>query len=180
VEEAVQETWLAVIKGISGFEGRAPLKSWIFSILANQARRMAVREAKRAQIEDGIAQQLGPDPNAPEGDDDEPGMGANGKWEIPPVPWGFENPEAIMLREETLGVIEGALETMPSAQRQVVLLRDVEGLGAEEVCNVLGVSETNVRVLLHRGRARVRRALDAYAKQGVKPEPSAKRRSPTT
>lgn len=175
IEEAVQETWLAVIKGISGFEGRAPLQSWIFSILVNHARKLAVREKKHSQVAQGLTPltSLGDDSDG--GDEPEPGMGANGMWRDPPTPWGLENPESVLLRKETLRVIEAALETMPEAQRRVVLLRDVEGLGAEEVCNILGVSGTNERVLLHRGRARVRRALDAYLREG-NPGPTPVRR----
>lgn len=180
VEEAVQETWLAVIRGIDGFEGRSSLRSWIFGILANQARRHAVREDRRSRAEHGMSSTPGQDSDSPADDEDqdrEPGMGANGMWETPPSPWGFENPELIMLREETLVVIEEALRAMPEAQRQVVLLRDVEALAAGEVCNILGVSETNMRVLLHRGRARVRRALDAYMKLGTMPSSSPQPRS---
>ncbi len=166
VEEAVQETWLAVIKGIDGFEGRAPLQSWIFSILVNQARRLAVREQKHARAGQGIAWPSSATEDSAGPDERESGMGRNGMWESPPAPWGLEDPESAMMSAEAQAVIETALEAMPEAQRRVVLLRDVEGLGAEEVCNILGVSGTNQRVLLHRGRARVRRALDAYLKEG--------------
>lgn len=162
IEEAVQETWLAVIKGISGFEGRAPLQTWIFSILVNHARKLAVREKRHSEAGRRETPEMTMDKDPAGDDESEPGMGPKGMWENPPTPWGLENPESIMLREETLRVIEEALETMPEAQRRVVLLRDVEGLRAEEACNILGVSGTNERVLLHRGRARVRRALDAY------------------
>lgn len=166
IEEAVQETWLAVIKGISGFEGRAPLQTWIFSILVNHARKLAVREKRHSEAGQRHVPERAVDED-PAGDDEiEPGMGANGRWENPPTPWGLENPESVMLREETLRVIEESLEAMPEAQRRVVLLRDVEGIGAEETCNILGVSGTNERVLLHRGRARVRHALDTYMREG--------------
>ncbi len=163
VEEAVQETWLAVIRGIGAFEGRAPLRSWIFSILANQARRLGAREKRMAQSPSGAPRpERDPDPDAEDGEEREPGMGPHGQWERPPVPWGLEDPASVVLRHETLDVIAGALDALPERQRRVVLLRDVEGLSAEEACNILGVTETNERVLLHRGRVRVRRALDAY------------------
>ena len=161
IEEAVQETWLAVIKGIRGFEGRSPLRTWIFGILVNHARKLAVKAQKQSRVEMGLSPQAAPEALS-EDDDREPGMGPTGMWDHPPVPWGLENPESALLARETLAVIEAALEAMPEAQRRVVLLRDVEGLGAEEVCNILAVSGTNERVLLHRGRARVRQALDAY------------------
>lgn len=146
IEEAVQETWLAVIRGIDRFEGRSSLQSWIFSILVNQTRRLAVKEKRHAD----------------DADTREPGLDARGRWREPPMGWGLENPQAFVERKETLGVIERALETMSESQRQVVLLCDVEGIAAEEVCNILGVTGTNQRVLLHRGRAHIRRALDAY------------------
>ncbi len=167
IEEAVQETWLAVIRGIHGFEGRAPLRTWIFGILANQARRLAVREHRHAQTALGGNLAAGSGSASETGDERETGMGGNGMWVESPVPWGLENPESAMLTRETLQVIEAALADLPEAQRQVLLLRDVEGLGSEEVCNVLELSDTNQRVLLHRGRARVRRALDRYVKQGT-------------
>lgn len=162
IEEAVQETWLAVIRGIHKFEGRAPLQTWLFGILANQARRLAVREHRQAQVA------MGADPrNTENAEEREPGMGRNGMWEELPTPWGLENPESAMLSGETLRVVEEAIAELPEAQRQVVLLRDVEGLEAESVCNILGCSDTNQRVLLHRGRARIRRALDLYVTEGA-------------
>ena len=166
IEEAVQETWLAVIKGIHAFEGRAPLQSWIFSILVNHARKLAVREQKHARAGQELATAETANEDSGDSDQREPGMSPNGLWETPPTPWGLENPESVFLSQETLRVIEQAIEAMPEAQRRVVVLRDVEGLPAEEVCNILGVSGTNERVLLHRGRARVRRALDAYLGKG--------------
>lgn len=163
IEEAVQETWLAVIKGISRFEGRSPLQPWMFSILVNIARKMAVREKRHVEVGKELDAPT-TDSRDPVGDDEpEPGMGASGRWEQPPASWGFEDPESIVLRQETLAVVERAIEIMPESQRRVLLLRDVEGLASDEVCNILRITGTNERVLLHRGRARVRVALDAYA-----------------
>jgi RNA polymerase sigma-70 factor (ECF subfamily) len=169
IEEAVQETWLAVIRGIAGFEGRAPLRSWMFGILVNQARRLAVRERRHAQLTAGASR--GQREAPADSEEREPGMGANGMWETPPVPWGLEDPESAMLSKEVMAVVEAALDELPESQRQVMLLRDVEGLSPVEVCNFLEVSDTNVRVLLHRGRARVRRALDEYMREGGPGEP---------
>lgn len=166
IEEAVQETWMAVIKGIHGFEGRAPLRTWIFGILVNQARRFAVREYRQAQVAMGHSPESTASDGPVDADDREPGMGRNGMWTEPPVSWGLENPESAMLTRETLQILEAAIAELPEAQRQVVLLRDVEGLEAEVVCNILGCSDTNQRVLLHRGRARLRRALHLYLTEG--------------
>lgn len=162
VEEAVQETWLAVIRGLDRFEGRSSLRTWVFGILANQARRLAVKERRHEG------------PSVPDEPEREPGMGANGAWEQPPTPWGLEDPAELLQSRETLAVIETALAGLPEAQRQVVLLRDVEGLSAEEASNILGVTDTHQRVLLHRGRARVRQALDRYLRDGSRPAADAR------
>jgi RNA polymerase sigma-70 factor (ECF subfamily) len=162
-EDIVQETWLAVIRGLDGFEARSSLKTWIFSILVRRARTLAVRDARRSG---------GPfdaRPAAPE-IEWEPGQGRRGLWEEPPVPWALEDPAAMLQSREALEVLRSALEEMPEAQRQVVLLRDIEGIPAQEVCNVLELSETNQRVLLHRGRSRLRRALDRYMQDGARPK----------
>lgn len=174
IEEAVQETWMAVIRGIHGFEGRAPLRTWIFGILVNQARRLAVREHRQAQVAAGGNIAAQGRAGSEEGEPREPGMGANGVWVDAPAPWGMEDPESAMLSAETLQVIESALAELPASQRQVVVLRDLEGLSSEEVCNILEVSDTNQRVLLHRGRARVRQALDRYVKDGTVSVPPAR------
>lgn len=161
IEEALQETWLGVIRGIGAFEGRASLRTWIFGILANQARRLAVRARDRAQREGG----------APADGSDDPLEGrfaADGHWREPPTAWDLRDPEAMFLTGEAQGVLQRSLDEMPEAQRQVVLLVDVEGLPPEEVCNILGITGTHQRVLLHRGRVRVRQALDAYVR-GVPP-----------
>lgn len=171
IEEAVQETWMAVITGIHAFEGRAPLRTWIFGILVHQARRLGVKEHRHARV--ALGGNLAGDPARPREDaeDREPGMGRSGRWIEPPMPWRLAGPESAVLGKETLSIIEGALARLPEAQRQVVLLRDIEGLTAPEVCNILDVSDTNQRVLLHRGRAQVRRALDRYMKDGARETP---------
>ena len=102
-----------------------------------------------------------------DGDEGEPAveparLKANGHWADPPRRWEEDDPERLVLREETRGVIERALEALPPQQRVVVTLRDIDGLESEEVCHVLAISETNQRVLLHRGRAKLRRALERH------------------
>jgi RNA polymerase sigma-70 factor (ECF subfamily) len=158
-EEVVQETWLAVIRGIGGFEGRSSLKSWIFAILVNRARSRGARERRVVPLSS-----LGG------GDDDRPavdpdrfvaaGQRWGGHWSSPPVPWA--QPDERLMAKETLGVVADAIERLPERQRVVVSLRDVEGWSAEEVCALLDLSEGNQRVLLHRGRARVRAALEEH------------------
>lgn len=156
-EDIVQETWLGMIRGLRGFEGRSSLRTWIFNILVRRARTLASREARRAvREESGSPASEGPTVEW------EPGQGRIGLWEQRPVPWGLEDPAAAFQTREAMRVVQTAFAGLPEMQRQVVLLRDVEDLGAHDVCNILEISETNQRVLLHRGRAGIRRALDRY------------------
>ena len=163
-EDIVQETWLAVIRGLHAFEARSSLTTWIFSILARRARTMAARDAR--QSVPGPRGEGAPPATEVEW---EPGQGRRGLWEHSPVPWALEDPASIHQSREALEVLQMALDALPESQRQVVLLRDVEDLPATDVCNVLDLSETNQRVLLHRGRARLRKALDGYVRDGARP-----------
>jgi len=165
-EDIVQETWVAVIQGLGGFAGRSALRTWVFGILANRARTMAAREARRERP-------LGDSLEMAASSEWRPGMGRAGLWEDSPQPWEGLDPALLYQSEEALEVVRAALEALPENQRRCVLLRDVEGLSGEETCNILGLEETNVRVLLHRGRARVRRALDAYVLDGSRPQSAA-------
>jgi RNA polymerase sigma-70 factor (ECF subfamily) len=153
-EEVVQETWLAVLQGLDGFESRSSLKTWIFSIVANRARTRAVRDGRMvlfSEIGEEGSGEPAVDPNR---------FGPSGSWTRPPQPWGPTSPEGIAASAELVEHVRKAIDELPASQQAVVLLRDVEGCTAEEACNVLGVSETNQRVLLHRGRSRVRKALE--------------------
>ena len=160
-EDIVQETWLAVIRGLHAFEERSSLSTWIFGILVRRARTLAAREARRGAP---VSASRGGS-----GVEWEPGRGRVGLWEDTPAPWALEDPAAIYQSAEALEVVNAALVGLPDAQRQVVVLRDVEGMSAATVCNILDLSETNQRVLLHRGRARIRRALDRYVRDGARP-----------
>jgi RNA polymerase sigma-70 factor, ECF subfamily len=151
-EEVVQETWLAVLNGIDRFEGRSSLKTWLFRIVANRAKTRGEREGRSV-------------PFSALGDGDpavEPERFAQGEWASPPRDW----PEDRLIGDETLRVIEEAIELLPDGQRAVITLRDLQGWTAEEVRNALDLSETNQRVLLHRGRSKVRRALEEYLAEG--------------
>jgi RNA polymerase sigma-70 factor, ECF subfamily len=147
-EEVVQETWLAVLNGIGRFEGRSSLKTWIFRIVANRAKTRGQREGRIVPFSS-----LGPPEPAVEGERFD-----HGHWTSPPRDW----PEERLLAEETQRVVESAIELLPDVQRAVITLRDVHGWTADEVRNALELSETNQRVLLHRARAKVRRALEEY------------------
>jgi RNA polymerase sigma-70 factor (ECF subfamily) len=158
-EEVVQETWIAVVKGLGRFEGRSSLGTWIFRIATYQARSRGQRERRTIPLS---ALDLGPDepsvdPARFRGPDDQ----WTGGWLAPPASWG-PDPSERLLTSETLAVIASSLSELPDAQRTVMSLRDVQGWSSDEVCEALDISPGNQRVLLHRARSRVRGALERY------------------
>jgi RNA polymerase sigma-70 factor (ECF subfamily) len=160
-DEVVQETWLAVIRGIGGFEGRSSLKTWIFSILVKRAQTRGVRE-RRTMPFSSLGQPG--DEDAPTVDPDRflpPEHSAAGYWSVTPSRF-FELPEERLLAAETAARVGDAIGRLPARQQQVIRLRDVEGWDSEEVCVSLGLSSANQRVLLHRARAAVRAELEQY------------------
>jgi RNA polymerase sigma-70 factor, ECF subfamily len=149
-EEVVQETWVGVLRGIDRFEGRSSLRTWLLAILVNRARSVGVREARSvaASDSDGFIAAV-----------DASRFDSGGAWSSPPEQWVEDVEERIgarALRDEILA----ALAQMPERQRAVVMLRDVDGLRSDEVCQVLELTAANERVLLHRGRSRLRQALE--------------------
>jgi RNA polymerase sigma-70 factor (ECF subfamily) len=159
-EEVVQETWLAVLNGIDRFEGRSSLKTWVYRILVNKAKTRGVREARTVPFS-ALAPEGDDEPVVPEERFRGPDDLWPGHWASPPRPLDTV-PEERLLAREARGRIAEALETLPESQRVVVTLRDVAGWDSEEVCDALGLSEGNQRVLLHRGRAKLRAALELY------------------
>jgi RNA polymerase sigma-70 factor (ECF subfamily) len=153
-EDVVQETWLGVVRGLDKFRGDSTLKTWIFRIMINTARTRAVRDCRSAPLA-----ALGND--LEEGSVDVDRFLADGHWASTPTSWDTI-PEERLLAGETLRRIQDVIATLPTAQRQVITLRDVGGWPAEEVCALLGLSEANQRVLLHRARAKVRATLETY------------------
>lgn len=160
-EEVVQDTWLGVLRGLDRFEGRSSLKTWIFRILTNIAKTRGQRESRSIPFSALAIDEAGADQPAVDPGRFKTGGEEDGAWLLPPAHWD-ELPESALSSSETLAVVTSAIEALPSAQRQVIQLRDVDGWTAEEVCNVLELSETNQRVLLHRARSKVRRAIEAY------------------
>jgi RNA polymerase sigma-70 factor, ECF subfamily len=156
-EEVVQESWLAVVRGIERFEGRSSFKTWLLRIVANRAMTQGAKEARSvpfASLEDDDANEpaVSPDLFHPAG---EPGAGA---WAAPQERW----PEDQLLANETRRVIEQAIDELPPLQRAVVWMRDVEGWSSEDVSEALDITPGNQRVLLHRGRQKVRAAIQDY------------------
>jgi RNA polymerase sigma-70 factor (ECF subfamily) len=160
-EEVVQETWLAVLRGIDRFEGRSSLKTWMFRILTNRAMTRGRREHRTVPF----SSLFDPSNEPPEPAVDpsrfrKHGERWEGDWAEPPRRWDV--PEEQLLGRETLAVIGEAIEALPPSQREVITLRDVLSWTSQEVCNSLGITETNQRVLLHRARSKVRRRLERY------------------
>ena len=158
-EEVAAETWLAVLNGLDRFEGRSSLKTWIFRILTNIAKTRAQRDGRTLPF--SALQDPGRVPEAALDADrflDPEHPRWPGHWAVRPEPW----PEDALVAAETQAVVAEAIEALPPVQRAVISLRDVEGWSSEEVRNALELSETNQRVLLHRARSKVRRALESY------------------
>ncbi len=155
-EEVVQETWLKAFRALGAFEGRSSLKTWLFRILTNTAKDRRAREARSApfsSLDDGLYERSAAadrflDPERP------------GWWSDPPRPWDV--PHDSLLAGEARERLIAAIEQLPQAQRTVITLRDIAGWSASETCHALEISESNQRVLLHRARSKVRRALEDY------------------
>jgi len=161
-EEVVQETWLAVVQGIHGFEGRAPLQSWIVGILANKAKRCGMRESRsRPFSEFGVDTDWGASPAI----DPEYFFPAGHEWAghwVQPHMEREGSPERQMLADEMGSFILQQIDELPAHFRGVILLRDLHGMTADETCTMLGISAGNQRVLLHRARTKLRIALGPY------------------
>ena len=159
-EDVVQDAWLGVIKGLDRFEGRSSLKTWMFRIVINKAMTSGGRDARSVPFSS-----LGPDEPAVDPDC----FFESGRW----CGWWLSDdavtrlPDRIVLGKESRAMIDGVIATLPASQRLVITLRDVQGFSAEEACELLGVSEANQRVLLHRARTRVRSALEDYVGERV-------------
>ena len=142
-QEVAQDTWIAVMRGVDRFEGRSSFKTWLFRILLNRARTAAQREERAGRPDDTLEERFD----------------ASGAWSVPPEPWS-ERADDRLVASHLAGRVHELLPELPDAQRQVVVLRDVEGLSPTEVSELLGVTDGNQRVLLHRGRSRLRDLLE--------------------
>jgi RNA polymerase sigma-70 factor (ECF subfamily) len=159
-EDVVQETWIAVLRGLERFEGRSSFKTWLFRILVNRAKTRGVREhrsipfASLGAVEGGEEGEDGPtvDPSR---------FSADGAWTTAPRSWE-DDPELALDSKEARRVVLEAIDTLPERQKIVITLRDIDGLSSDEVRNALDLTETNQRVLLHRARSKVRTALENW------------------
>jgi len=151
-EEVVQDTWIGVVRGIDRFEGRSSFKTWLFGILVNRARSASSREHSELSIDTLHAV----DPLR---------FDANGQWADPLDAWTDESDDRLDAAS-WVPALRSALEDLPPRQRQIVFLRDVEGLSHDEACEVLGISVGNQRILLHRGRTRLREILERHIEKG--------------
>ena len=162
-EDIVQEAWVGVLHGLARFEARSSIKTWIFRILVNTAKSRATREQRTIpmsalwdrsseRFEPAVEPERFRPPDAPQ---------YAGGWASFPLSWG-DAPEEKLIAHETQMQIRAAIEALPANQRIVVSLRDAEGWTTEEIRNILQISDANQRVLLHRGRSKVRRSLERY------------------
>jgi RNA polymerase sigma-70 factor, ECF subfamily len=145
-EEVVQDAWVGVLRGIDRFERRSSFRTWLFRILVNRAISAGVRERRSVPVDD-----MGPVVDASWFD-------AGGSWQVPPEPWADQVDDKVIAAKIAARIVT-AIDELPLQQREVVTLRDVQGLSSEEVCAILDISNVNQRVLLHRGRSRLRQVI---------------------
>jgi RNA polymerase sigma-70 factor (ECF subfamily) len=158
-EEAVQDAWMAVIRHLPGFRGDASLKTWLFTIVSNEAK-SRLRKTRREVPLDGI------------GDDGSLQLfsdrfDATGHWLPAPALWDHDSPEGLLSFEDFRRCLDKVLERLPDNQRAALALCDIDGLPLEEICNILGVSASNVRVLIHRARLKVHSMVEHYEETGT-------------
>ncbi len=158
-EEVAQEAWMAALRGIAGFEGRSTFKGWLFRIVANTAKKRASREARSIPLSDLAGDEGDDGPAVDPGRFETSGRWV-GHWSAPPEAW--DDAEERLLAGEARAILRRAIEALPPLQRQVITIRDVEECTSEEACEILGITEANQRVLLHRARSRLRQTLETH------------------
>ncbi len=154
-DEVIQETWVSVIRALPKFEGRSSLKSWVMRILANEAKTRRRKEAKNVsleQVEDGWST--------------DPRFESSGHWRATTSRWHSDSPDELMQAEELNNCIKKHIDLLPENQRSALMLRETESYTLDEICNILEVSSSNVRVLLHRARDKVLQVVDRFEREG--------------
>lgn len=155
-EEAVQDAWISAYKALDGFEGRGPIRNWLISIVVNEAK-MRLRKQGRELTFDFLNVESGPLAQC---------FNRKGSWRSPPSAWECSSPEELLEEQDLLECIEKTLCTMPANHRLVLELRDLQGVESDEICNVLNVSSSNIRVMLHRARAEMFAMIERYYETG--------------
>lgn len=156
-DEVVQDAWLAAVRNLDGFQGRSSLKTWLLTITANTAK-SRLRKVRRDVSLDDLP--------APHGSIDDSRFAADGHWSMAPLAWHEDSPEALLAEDELRLCLEKTLLSLSELQRSVLLLRERQGLELEEICNLLEVSLSNVRVLLHRARLKVFATVEHFEETG--------------
>ncbi len=156
-DEVVQDAWLAAVRNLDGFQGRSSLKTWLLTITANTAK-SRLRKVRRDISLDDLP--------APHGSIDDARFAADGHWSPAPLAWHEDSPEALLAEDELRECLENTLASLSELQRSVLLLRERQGLELDEICNLLDVSLSNVRVLLHRARLKVFATLEYFEETG--------------
>ena len=158
-EEVVQDTWLAVIESLNRFEGRSSLRTWVCGILIHKAKDRGVREKRHTTFSDFESYDDDNDGAVDPSRFQQTGEWA-GHWAFPPQPWDDQTPEKLLASKQAVDCMQRAIEALPATLKEVLVLRDVEGVEAKEVCEMLKITETNLYVRLHRARERVRVAVE--------------------
>jgi RNA polymerase sigma-70 factor (ECF subfamily) len=164
-EEVVQDTWMTVIEKLDSFEGRSSLRTWIFGILIHKAKDRGVREKRHTTFstlesyDDDNEEAVDPARFQQSGE-------WAGHWAFPPQPWDDRTPEKLLASKQATDCMQEAISNLPSTLRDVLIMRDVEGIESTEICELLKITETNLYVRLHRARERVRQAVETYLEGG--------------
>lgn len=160
-EEVVQDTWMAVIENLSRFEGRSSLRTWIFGILIHKAKDRGVREKRHITFSSFESCEEDHDEAVDPSYFQQKGESA-GHWAIPPQPWDDQTPEKLLASQQTITAMNSAIESLPITLKEVLILRDIEGMDIKEACALLKITETNLYVRLHRARERVRKMVETH------------------
>lgn len=160
-EEVVQDTWMAVIEGLTRFEERSSLRTWIFGILIHKAKDRGVREKRHTTFSDFEAKDDEHDEMVDPSRFQRSGEWA-GHWAFPPQPWDEQTPENLLASQQAINAMNHAIDSLPQTLKDVLILRDIEGVETKDACELLKITETNLYVRLHRARERVRRAVETY------------------
>ncbi|AMB80421.1 MULTISPECIES: RNA polymerase sigma factor [Pseudomonas] len=156
-DEAVQDAWLAVVRNLVSFESRSSLKTWLLTITANAAKNRYKQNRREVLLDDLPS---------PHGTIDDDRFSSDGHWLLAPLAWHQDTPEALLTEHELRECLEQTLLSLPQLQSSVLVLRDRQGLELEEICNLLQISLSNARVLVHRARLKVFATVEHFEETG--------------